>query len=450
MYPFAGADTGGTQGYFDGILQNHGHSDGPAAPLQHQNHQRHHRQADEPQGQQVDGHHGGHIAAGAKHADEGSEDIGADRNGKKARDGQRRGDAGGFARQIEQGEDIRLEQDGNQQQRHCGDAAANGGGEAQQRVAQCLHLAAAFALADGLADENGGGAAQGVAHHLQQAVHVAHDGMGGQQLHRAGRMAQDDGDEGGAGAPGGLVEHHGSGIAQEAAQHIRAGTAEGRRFKGQALAAQGADEADDHLHHTGDEGGEGRAGHTQSGEAALAEDEQPVQRHVQRAGGAEYLHAEGGVLHAAAGADIRGGDHVEQVGEANDPQIGRADEAQPVIVAEQIHDGHREDCQNQRDEQGYRGAQHTGHAQTAVDAAGVLAAPVLAGQDAQAVLGAEDEAVEDEGGDVGCCDGGHLQIAQLADHEGIRQTQGKGDDVLEDHGQGQQPQPFVKAGLLPA
>ena len=66
---------------------------------------------------------------------------------------------------------------------------------------------------------------------------------------------------------------------------------------------------------------------------------------------------------------------------------------------------------------------------------------------AQAALEAEDDADEEEDRDVGGGDGGHLGVPQAGDHEGVDEPQGKGDEVLQDHGQGELEEPFVKARL---
>ncbi len=88
-----------------------------------------------------------------------------------------------------------------------------------------------------------------------------------------------------------------------------------------------------------------------------------------------------------------------------------------------------------------------GHPQGAADAFPVSPAPILAHQNAQAALKAEDNADEEEDRDVGGGDGGHLGVAQAGDHEGVDEPQGKGDEILQDHGQGELKKPFVKAGF---
>ena len=62
-------------------------------------------------------------------------------------------------------------------------------------------------------------------------------------------------------------------------------------------------------------------------------------------------------------------------------------------------------------------------------------------------LKAEDNAGEEEDGDIGGGDGGHLGVAQAGDHKGVYEAQGKGDEVLQNHGQRELQEPFVKAGL---
>ena len=93
------------------------------------------------------------------------------------------------------------------------------------------------------------------------------------------------------------------------------------------------------------------------------------------------------------------------------------------------------------------GADKGCHTQRTVDAFHIPPAPILAHQDTQAALDAEDDADEQKHRHIGGGDSGHLLVTQLAHHKGVNQPQGEGDEVLQDDGQGQRPQPFVKAGF---
>lgn len=292
----------------------------------------------------------------------------------------------------------------------------------------------ALPLADGLADHDGGGRAQTEAHHQKQAVQVAHDAVGGQKRHGHGGVAENNGEQAVAQAPKQLIHQHRGGIFHKPAQHFPAGPQQCPKVQGDEPAAKGADQADEELRHAAQQRGQGRTLHAQRGEAAFAEDEQVVQSGVQHRGHSEQLHAEAGVLHTALGTDIDGREHIEHIGEADEAQIRRTQQGQVVLVAHQVHDGHRPREQHHGHDQRQADAQKGGHADDAADAGQILLTPVLADEDAHAGLDAEHDGDEQEHRHVGGGDGGHLVVAQAADHQRVDEAQREGDEVLQRDG----------------
>ena len=337
-------------------------------------------------------------------------------DGGEAGDGQRRGDQGCLVIELEQGEHDGLEQQGHQRQRDRRQRQTHQDGDPQQGVAQVQHLLMALALADGLAHNDGGGGAQAEAHHQEQAVQVAHDGVGRQILHGVHGVAQNHGKHAVAKAPGDLIEQYGGGVFDEPAAHLPARVEKGPQAQGNGPAAQGADKAHGELRHAADESSYGGALHAQHGEARLAEDQQVVHAGVDDGRHAEQLHAEGGVLHAALGADVDGRQHVEHVGKSDNAQVRRAQQRQLVLVAEQVHDLHGPDEERRSQHGGDPHAQIGGYAHGAADIFQILFAPVLADEDPDAGLYAEYNGDQQEYRHVGGGDGGHFRVSQLADH----------------------------------
>ena len=101
-----------------------------------------------------------------------------------------------------------------------------------------------------------------------------------------------------------------------------------------------------------------------------------------------------------------------------------------MTVGQKIHHLYGKQGEHHRQRGGDRGAEEARHSQGAVDAFQVALAPVLAYQDAKAALEAEYDADEQKHRYVGGGYGGHLLVAQLADHEDVNKPQGKGDEVL--------------------
>ena len=363
----------------------------------------------------------------------------------KRRHRQGGGNGGGLPRQLEQREHHRHKHRGHQRQGHRRQPGPHQQGEHQQCPAQVHDLPVALALADGLADHHRRGSAQAEAHHQEQPVQVAHHGVGRQHLHGVVGIAQDHRQQAVAQAPGGLVEDHRGGVFYEAPQHLPPRPEEGGQVQGQNAAAQGAHQADEKLRHPGQQRGDGRALDAQGRQAAFAEDQQIVHPGVQQGGHAEQLHAEAGILGAAHGADIDGREHIEHIGKADELQIRRAQHRQLMLVGQQVHDLHRPQKQHQRQHQGDPRAQHGRHADGPADALHVLFAPVLAHQDAQAALDAEHDGDQQKHRHVGGGHGGHLGVAQPADHQRVDEAQREGNQILQGNGPRQPPQIPVEA-----
>ena len=357
------------------------------------------------------------------------------------------GDVGGFSEQLEQGEDHRHEQHRHQDERHASHQNAHDYVKPQQGLAQVHDLLPTLAFANGLAHDDRCGVTQAEAHHQEQPAQVAHDGAGRQHLHGIVGIAQDNGQQGVAQAPGSLVQHHRGGILQKPVYHLRSRPQKAVQVQGDVFAAERAEHADNDLADPGQQGGDSRAPDAQCGEAAVTEDQQIVQPDVQNAGEGKDLHAEAGILHIALGAGVDGGEHVEHIGKADDLQIRRAQQTEVVAVGQQIHHRHGEQGEDRRQCQSDAASDQACHAQGTVDAFQITLAPVLAHQDSQAALNTEYDAGEQKHRHVGRRDGGHFLVAELTDHKGVDEPQGKGNEILQDHGQGQFPQPFVKAGF---
>ena len=118
-----------------------------------------------------------------------------------------------------------------------------------------------------------------------------------------------------------------------------------------------------------------------------------------------------------------------------------------MLVRQQIHHLHRKEEQNSGQHRGHDHPYHGGHAHSPADAPHILFAPILAGQNAKAALHTEDDGDQQKYRYIGSRYRGHLGVAQLADHEGVDESQRKGDEVLQHDGHAQPQQPAVKAGL---
>ena len=210
--------------------------------------------------------------------------------------------------------------------------------------------------------------------------------------------------------------------------------------------AGGIEGHDDHLHHPGDQGGDGGAGDAHGRRAELAEDQDVVQAGVGQHGDAEDHHAHGGILRAALHADVDGADGVEDVAQPHDPQVRGPQLDEQAVVGHKGHDleGEAEQHHGHGDRDDEAGVKADAHA--AVDALGVPFAPVLAGQDGEAAEQAQNDDLQHVDGGVGGGDGGELVLAQHTHHEGVHEPQGGGDQVLQDQRQGQREKPLVEAG----
>ena len=181
--------------------------------------------------------------------------------------------------------------------------------------------------------------------------------------------------------------------------------------------------------------------------AELAEDQHVVQKGVDAHGDGEEDHAEAGILRGALHPGVDAADAVEDVGEAHNADVAGAQGHQVLVGGHETQDFRREEEGDEGHRQGEEGHGVEGDAHAAVDAVCVPPAPVLAHQNGEAALEAEDHQLQDEDRDVGGGDGGHLGVAQKAHHEGVREAQGGGDKVLQHDGQRQHPKSAVEAGF---
>ena len=271
--------------------------------------------------------------------------------------------------------------------------------------------------------------------------------MGRQHIRADGHVAHDGGHNTDAQTPQHLVHQNGGGVFQEAPRHGPAGPQQQAEHQGHSAVAGGIDRDDHELQHPGGQGGNGSTGDPQRRRAELAENKNVVQARVGQHGDAEDDHAHGGILRAALHADVDGADGVEDIAEANNPEIGGAQLNEQVVVGHQSHHMEGEEEQhsghgNRNDEPGVKADAHT-----AVDAVGVPLAPVLAGQDGESAEQAQDDDLEQVDGRVGGSDSGQLILPQHTHHEGVHKSQGSGDEILQDQRQSQQEQPLVEAGL---
>ena len=422
-----------------------GKGDGPGRGLQHQRHQSGQRQSHQPLWSHIQNSGPGHVAAGAEHAGDGGDRVGVDGDGGEAGHCQSGGDIGRFPEELEEGENKRLEHGGHQNEGNDAQCAAHQHGEEEQTLAQGHDLLLGLAFADGFAQNHRRGSAEAEADHQEQTAQIAHDGVGRQHFHAVVGVAQNDGEHGVACAPDDLVDHHGGGVADEAANHIHTGTEEAAQIQRNALVAQCGNQADHEFHHTAQQCGQRRAGNAHGGEAELTENQQVVEHGVDKSGGTKDLHAEIGIFHAALNADIHRGEHIEHIGKADNAQIRRAQHAELMLVAQKIHHLNGEEIEDDGHNEDQSCADGGGHTHGAVDVLRVLFAPVLAHQNAKTALDAEHHAEHQKYRHVGGGHGGHLRVAQLADHEGVDEAEGESDEVLQDHG-GAEPQQIAVEG----
>ena len=98
-----------------------------------------------------------------------------------------------------------------------------------------------------------------------------------------------------------------------------------------------------------------------------------------------------------------------------------------MVIAQQVHNGHREQQKQNAQQQRKAGAQQGRHTQRAADIGQILFTPVLTDDNPQTALCAKDNADEQKNRHIGCGYGRHLGIAQPTDHKCINQAEGKGD-----------------------
>ena len=101
-----------------------------------------------------------------------------------------------------------------------------------------------------------------------------------------------------------------------------------------------------------------------------------------------------------------------------------------MLVGKKIHHLHGEESEHRGQYHDEGDTDGGSHADGAADIGKILLAPILADEDAKATLDTEHDAQKQEHRYVGGGDGGHGGIAQLADHEGVDEAEGEGDEIL--------------------
>ena len=302
-------------------------------------------------------------------------------------------------------------------------------------------------LADLLAYDDGGGARQPEADHRGELVDIPHERVGRQHVLTVGHVSHNDREHRCPDAPHGLVADNGRGIDQETADDGPSGPEDAAPAQREPPAPEGEDGGNGELHHPADQGGRRRPRDAHGGRAKVSEDQHKVQERIHAHGHPEEEHPEGGIFRAPLDAGVDAADPVEDVREAHDLDVPHRQLHQLLVGRDEPEDLGGEEEGDQGQQGGKPGNGIEGYPQTAVDAVRVPPPPVLADQDSHAALEAENDHLDDEHGHVGGSGRRHLRIAQQTHHEDVREAQGGGDDVLQDHGRGQRPEPSVEAGF---
>lgn len=148
------------------------------------------------------------------------------------------------------------------------------------------------------------------------------------------------------------------------------------------VAAQGVAEGERKFHHAREQCGGRRACDAERGEAELAEDEHIIAHGIAEHGRAEHQHTEARIFDAALHPDVDGREGIEDIREADDADIRRADRDETEIVRHQQQNIRREERHDEREERRDAAGNAQANADDAVDALAVAAAPVLADEHA--------------------------------------------------------------------
>ena len=213
-------------------------------------------------------------------------------------------------------------------------------------------------------------------------VNAARHGVGGDEVAARGHVAHDDGDERVAHAPERFVRQHRRAVVDEAAQHLAARAEKGAPLERHGAAAQGIAEGECKFHHAREQRGGRRACDAERGEAELAEDEHIIAHGIAEHGRAEHQHTEARIFDAALHPNVDGREGIENIREADDADIRRADRDETEIVRHQQQNIRREERHDEREERRDAAGNAQANADDAVDALAVAAAPVLADEHA--------------------------------------------------------------------
>ena len=382
MHPFAAVDAPKSDGGLCQVLDGDAQAEHLVRHLKDKAEQAHQRQLHAPEREVVDEQRGAHVAAAAQHTH--------DHRGRKAVEGHHarvavhhdRAHRRRARREGEKRQHIRPEQRKQGQTLH----AAEGEREEKCREAHGLADAhdalAAAARADLLADDDGGCVGDAVDAGGGEFVNAARHGVGGDEVAARGHVAHDDGDERVAHAPERFVRQHRRTVMHEAAQHLAARTEKGAPLERHGAAAQGVAEGERKFHHAREQRGGRRACDAERGEAELAEDEHIIAHGIAEHGRAEHQHTEARIFDAALHPNVDGREGIEDIREADDADIRRADRDETEIVRHQQQNIRREERHDEREERRDAAGNAQANADDAVDALAVAAAPVLADEHA--------------------------------------------------------------------
>ena len=192
----------------------------------------------------------------------------------------------------------------------------------------------------------------------------------------------------------------------------------------------------------GDEGGDGRAPHTQSGKPQLSENQQVIQQGVETVGTQAKEHRDLCGLHASIHESVPVDQCGEKIGKGADGNILLRQFDQMCIVAEKG----QKPCAAQlgQQEEGQRDAyiQQKLQAKAALQVSGVSGAEELGGEDQNA--GVDAEAYQHQKV-VDLCGNGHgAHTAHMADHHGVQEGGTLVQRLLQADGQRQTQRFFVK------
>ena len=192
------------------------------------------------------------------------------------------------------------------------------------------------------------------------------------------------------------------------------------------------------LHITGKRGGRGRPDHSQSGEAQLAVDQQPVEHQVYKNSNNARAHGQAIVPGHAKNAHVCVGQRECRQSEEHDVQVFLPLGKRPGqiartsrIVEESPDQRFGQEGEHRRGQRGKSHAQHEVEAEAGAHAAVVSAAEKLRSEDPRAACPAEQAEVVNEQHLIDDGYAGHGLGAQAADHQVVKQVDKGGYRVLQ-------------------